>query len=282
MFRPSLYVSILLLVPHYLISEPTQPTLAISETPPLEILFSGITPMDTGASVLLRIDGSEKEITSPCPSTKTILKNNTDKTIIQWKIDSECRVPLVKYQGVNYILPLNGSLPQKEALSDISSETLKNTLRASTIIRNDYRLSALRLREFFNNIEAILQARNTKFALPIPGIPLPTNPSHLPNAPRPFRSETTDGIHHGWDFYVNEGTPVRAIEEGTILHVKRDFTWDEMNHLHHGDSELEQQENLDVYRGNTVYLKTLSGHVAIYAHLSDIPTNIQVGKKVTQ
>jgi len=66
------------------------------------------------------------------------------------------------------------------------------------------------------------------------------------------------------------------------MHVKRDFTWDEMKHLHRGSSELEQQENLDVYRGNTVYLKTLSGHVAIYAHLSDIPSHIQKGSKVTQ
>ena len=55
-----------------------------------------------------------------------------------------------------------------------------------------------------------------------------------------------------------------------------------MNHLHKGGSELELQKNLDVYRGNTVYLKTVSGHVAIYAHLSDIPSDIQVGKKVSQ
>ncbi len=55
-----------------------------------------------------------------------------------------------------------------------------------------------------------------------------------------------------------------------------------MNNLHRGSSELEQQENLDIYRGNTVYLKTLSGHVGIYAHLSDIPSNIQIGTKVAK
>lgn len=53
-----------------------------------------------------------------------------------------------------------------------------------------------------------------------------------------------------------------------------------MDHLHPGISELEKQVNLDTYRGNTVYLKTLSGHVAIYAHLSDIPETIQIGTKV--
>ena len=64
------------------------------------------------------------------------------------------------------------------------------------------------------------------------------------------------------------------------MHVKRDFTWNEMKYLKHGNTELEQQENLDVYRGNTVYLKTLSGNVGIYAHLSNIPSNIQIGTKV--
>lgn len=118
------------------------------------------------------------------------------------------------------------------------------------------------------------------FALPIPEIPLPTNISHLPNSPRPFRSESTDGVHHGWDFYVDRGTPVRAIEGGTIMHVKRDFSWDELRSLYASTSELNKQMNLDVYRGNTVYLKTLSGHVAIYAHLMNIPDNIQIGIRV--
>ena len=75
---------------------------------------------------------------------------------------------------------------------------------------------------------------------------------------------------------------MRAIEEGTIIHVKRDFSWDEMNHLHPGETDLEEQENLDTYRGNTVYLKTRSGHVAIYAHLSNIPDDILIGQVVTR
>lgn len=51
---------------------------------------------------------------------------------------------------------------------------------------------------------------------------------------------------------------MRAVEEGRIVHIKRDFNWKEMDHLFDADSELGQQENLDIYRGNTVYLKTLS------------------------
>lgn len=125
-------------------------------------------------------------------------------------------------------------------------------------MRTDYQLSSLKIRQFFDNIETVLEARKRKYSLPIPSAPLPTKSTHLPNSPRPFRAESTDGIHHGWDFYVSEGTPVRAIENGTIVHVKRDFSWQEMEHLHSGDSDIEKQENLDTYRGNTVYLKTVS------------------------
>lgn len=73
---------------------------------------------------------------------------------------------------------------------------------------------------------------------------------------------------------------MRAIEDGVIIHVKRNFNWKEMNHLHEGGTELEKQENLDIYRGNTVYLKTIGGHVGIYAHLDAIPEDIVAGKYV--
>jgi|GEM_PF-1513502 len=53
-----------------------------------------------------------------------------------------------------------------------------------------------------------------------------------------------------------------------------------MDHFHDANSELGRQENLDIYRGNTVYLKTLSGHVAIYAHMAKIPSKLEVGDYV--
>ncbi len=77
---------------------------------------------------------------------------------------------------------------------------------------------------------------------------MPEKDSFLPNSPRPFRADTTDGVHHGWDFYVNQGTSVRAVEDGQIVHIKRDFSWKEMNYLRDPESELIQQENLEIYR----------------------------------
>ena len=282
MIRRYFYLAILTtLIPGIITSEPPQIAPVTLDKSPVEILFSGVTSMNTGAAVFLRIEG-KADISSPCGSTYSTISTDDKTSIIQWQPVGKCALPMLKVAGKNYILPINGLYPDEAILSDVSSETLRNTLRAGTILKSDYRLASLRVREFFGIIDDILSAREAKFTLPIKGAKLPTQATHLPNSPRPFRSESTDGIHHGWDFYVNEGAPTRAIEDGTILHVKRDFSWNEMNHLHKGNSELEQQKNLDVYRGNTVYLKTRSGHVAIYAHLSNIPDNIQEGQAVSK
>lgn len=190
MIRPSLYLGVLLLtIPHILISEPTREILSTSELPPIEILFSGITPLDNGASVFLRLDDiANSRLTSSCPDSQSIVRESNGDQIVQWRLKGKCHMPIITYKGVNYILPINGALPQKEALSDISSETLKNTLKASSIIKNDYRLSSMRLRQFFADIEDILATRETRFSFPIPGAPLPTIATHLPNSARPYRA----------------------------------------------------------------------------------------------
>ena len=283
MFRPYYYTLILIaLVPGLLTSEPPQIPLGNNNNLPVEILFSGVTPMDTWSNVILRIQGSIDDLSSPCRSEKSLTTSDSKTSIVLWRPVGLCDVPLVTIGKKNYILPLNWYFPDESTLSDISSETLRNTLEAWSLLRADYRISWFKIRTFFSSVESILSARSKQFSLPISNSPLPTKVSHLPNASRPFRAGTTDAVHHGWDFYVNKWTPVLAIEEWTILHVKRDFSWDEMNHLQPGDTDLEEQENLDIYRGNTVYLKTRSGHVAIYAHLSNIPANIAVWKVVSR
>jgi hypothetical protein len=284
MIRPALFIGIFLIIlPQILISEPKREVSLTKNTPQLEILFSGITPLNTDSTILLRLnDNSNSPLTSQCENIQDVTHQTQGDRLVSLDLDTSCTLPIIHYRGLSYIIPVNGHYPSLETLSDISSETLRNTLKASAVIRNDFRLSSSRLRQFFTDIETLLELRNTNFNYPIPNAPLPSKASQLPNAPRPFRAKTTDGVHHGWDFYVKENTPVIAIEDGVILQVKRDFKWDEMNHLHDAHTEIGKQKNLDVYRGNTVYLKTLSGHVAIYAHLADIPDNIEIGTRVAR
>jgi murein DD-endopeptidase MepM/ murein hydrolase activator NlpD len=230
--------------------------------------------------VLLRIASDRADdLLSTCEDSRVVVKSADNTSVIQWQPKGRCTFPLVTFGGKNYILPLPGLIPEIETLSDVSIETLENTQRAGIAIRNDFKLSSLNVRQFFENVDKVLAARKVKLAFPIKS-PLPTKSTHLPNSPRPYRVGETDGIHHGWDFYTAQGTPVIAIDDGIITHVKRDFNWKEMDNLLEGDTDLEKQENLDVYRGNTVYIKTIGGHVGIYAHLDSIPASIEVGKRV--
>jgi murein DD-endopeptidase MepM/ murein hydrolase activator NlpD len=54
---------------------------------------------------------------------------------------------------------------------------------------------------------------------------MPTNPSIIPNAGRPYRADTTDGVHHGWDLMSPVGTPVRSMAQGIVIRIVSDFSW---------------------------------------------------------
>lgn len=49
----------------------------------------------------------------------------------------------------------------------------------------------------------ILQERdNATYISPVVGYRLPSKDILIPGARRPYRKDTTDGIHHGWDIMV--------------------------------------------------------------------------------
>ncbi len=199
--------------PSTIISEPRyKPT--DTPLPPITILYSGVTKFDIGDALLLRINSTDSdEIVSVCSDERIIIEKTTNSATLQWKPGENCTIPLITYKGKNYILPLNQKSISLDVLSDISTETLKNTIAITTLLNTDTKLSTLKTRKIIRNINSILEARDTAFLLPVVGIKLPEKDTHLPNSPRPFRADVTDGIHHGWDFYVNQGTPVRAVEE---------------------------------------------------------------------
>lgn len=100
----------------------------------------------------------------------------------------------------------------------------------------------------------------------------------LPGSGRPYRKDTTDGIHHGWDLMAKVGTPVVALGDGVILRVVKGFAWRDFGSLVKSDALSSDQElsNLDVYRGNQVWLKTADGNVTFYSHLSQIAPDVAV------
>lgn len=121
---------------------------------------------------------------------------------------------------------------------------------------------------------------------PLPGASLPSDDAHLPGAERPYR----DGLNQGFDFYDGEvgipvpyGAPVIAASSGTVERV--DQTYSEMTpatfeallaNVADGASEQE----LDLLRGRQVWLRTTSGRLLRYAHLSGVRQGLAAGQEV--
>lgn len=128
-----------------------------------------------------------------------------------------------------------------------------------------------------NLINKILSWRKDRYSIPIVWKDLPTNPVKIPNSPRPYRSDYTDWIHHGWDFDADFWEQVIAIDDGIIVRVVSGFNYkDLLNIVKWKNLTYEEKlKNLDILGWNQVWLKTMKWDVAFYSHLSDIYTNIK-------
>lgn len=142
MIRPALFIGmILIILPQILISEPKRDVLVSQNISPVEILMSDVTSLDTGPAILIRINDDEDfPLLSPCENAQIITNQSNENRVMSWEIIGSCNIPIVHYRGMNYIVPLAGSYPSLETLSDISNETLRNTLNASAFIKNDFRV----------------------------------------------------------------------------------------------------------------------------------------------
>ena len=128
------------------------------------------------------------------------------------------------------------------------------------------------------------------YVVPVDGATLSSRASHLPGAPRAYRN----GTHEGFDFYagtvsvpITYGTPIRAVADGVV--VRADHAYTEMTQTEY-DGVIEASKNslitppelLDKLRGRQVWLRHPGGFVSRYAHLADIPADLQVGITVKQ
>jgi len=164
----SLGIAVFGLYPHTLISETPSRALNVTPAAPLTILYSGITKLDTKDALLLKIDSEDTdEIHSVCNDERILIDQQNGYSTLQWKPGENCKVPLISYKGKNYILPLSQKNISIDTISDISTETLKNTLSITTLLNTDTKLSSIKTRKIIRNIHSVLEARNTPFLFPI-------------------------------------------------------------------------------------------------------------------
>lgn len=169
------------------------------------------------------------------------------------------------------------ALESKKNTLTIYSQEYKNNIHKSYY---DYLINNRVLNELIYNINIvknILDSRLLKYLIPVEKKILPTSPSKLPNSSRLYRDDYTDGIHHGWDFDWDFWEQVIAIDDWIIVRVVSGFNFNELNKIIKWDdiSDFEMTRNLDILRGNQVWIKTSRWDVAFYSHLNDIYSNIK-------
>ena len=130
--------------------------------------------------------------------------------------------------------------------------------------------------------------KSLKLLIPCENVSVPKQPLLLPNAPRAYRH----GTHRGVDFYVNWGTPIRAVADGVIIRAEHgyqemsaDFRLDAL-----GDAKILGRTPSDIFEhlllGQAVYIDhgfdLVPGYrtVTIYAHMSHINSSITIGSTV--
>jgi len=128
-----------------------------------------------------------------------------------------------------------------------------------------------------NLITLILEWRKEKYLVPVEGRSFSSAPTKLPNSGRPYRSSYTDGIHYGFDIDGSLWDKAIALDTWLIMRVVDGFDNNsDFSRIVYGDNLSREQElkNLDILRGNQVWVKTLKWDVVFYSHLDSIHSDI--------
>lgn len=125
----------------------------------------------------------------------------------------------------------------------------------------------------------IIELRKQRYFLPVQGYWVPIKHSKIPNSGRPYRKAYTDGIHHGWDIGSKKWEEIIALDDAQIVRVVDGFVFEDLNAIKKWKNltEADKIRNLDILRGNQVWLKTMKGDVVFYSHLEDIYDHIKEG-----
>ncbi len=127
-------------------------------------------------------------------------------------------------------------------------------------------------------IYKILEKRELKYSIPVPWYELPTkNLAKIPNAWRPYRASVTDWIHHSWDIDATFWTKVVALDDWIIIRIVRNWDKTDLTNIRKWKNltNEDKMRNLDIYRWNQVWLKTMKGEIIMYAHLDKVVDSLK-------
>lgn len=263
-----------------------------------------------GSTVLVVSAPSAQEdihIVTPCTHTESFLykevkDDGTANYVIRINFPTACETTDISigdreniFTDTTLSLPMESVSKIENSLVNTDSAELLNIMRESDLPVPEKESSIAGrleyLRVVYKNLDRALMSNtardilhdrdNGKYISPVAGYSLPTKDNRLPGTGRPYRRDTTDGIHHGWDIMAPVGTPVQALSKGKIIRIVHGWKWGDFDSLKRGNLSADDQlRNLDIFRGNQVWLQTMDGNVTFYSHLSKIAPGITVGSHV--
>lgn len=217
----------------------------------------------------------ELEITNPkCSNNMFILKSNF------WILD-EIKLNLVSDSSLyNTLLDINSpeltnlsstmdSFIKKysvyadyknDPLNDVYNYSRKKRIHEELVYRNKI-------------IQNILQKRQEKYIIPIKWYNLPeTSFTKMPNSWRPYRSKLTDWIHHSWDIDTSFWKEVLSLDDWIVIRIVNNWNDIDLLNLRKWEkiSDEDKMRNLDIYRWNQIWIKTMKWELVMYAHLDKV------------
>lgn len=141
-------------------------------------------------------------------------------------------------------------------------------------LKNKRKISELKFQKEFLN--QIMESRKEKYLVPVLGYKLPTKTNKIPNTWRPYRKNYTDWIHHSWDIDTSFWKEVISLDYWKIVRVVNNWKWSDFSKLKYTNLSYEDKiNNLDILRGNQIWLKTSKWDVVFYWHLNKVYENMK-------
>ncbi len=246
-------------------------------------------------------DLSQYKINSPCKIDWKFIDSRNDKYVFRVKYLEECLSPLVYLQTNDldivkwsklklnlysksrlfdfFVDRSNSSLQNIGKNIDKNISKLKENITNSPLLKAQIkrRLKELEYQKSFLN--EILSFRKQKYVIPVAwNYKLPRNKSEIPNARRPYRDFYTDWIHHWWDIDAPLYTEVISIDYWKIIRIIDWFKFSDLERINRWDNLTyeDKLKNLDILRGNQIWVKTSKWDVIFYSHLSSSNNNLKV------